>query len=331
MDVRKDGVSLYSIQGNRITYIRLLFLPINQNLDYDYPLYHSFFEPPVFFSFLFLAALCCLGVYVLYRSRKQGGEGNYSFKLMGWGILWFFITLSVESSIIPIKDVIFEHRLYLPSAGFIMALMGAIALAVQNVKSRRAVNIIAAGIIVILLVSGGATYARNSVWQNNIVLWEDVTKKSPFKVRPHINLGIAYDKAGRIDDAIREYLRALQIQPDAELHYNLATAYDKKGLFDDAVREYLKAIQMRPDFAEAHNNLGSLYGRQGRTEDAMNGFLTAIQINPDHANAHNNLGILYGMQGRIKDAIREFQTVLSLDPNHAGARKNLEMILRTKQ
>src|SRR3972149_1852378 len=108
-----------------VTYIRLLFLPINQNLDYDYPLSHSLFEPQTFFSFLFLSAIFAFAVYLFIRSRRTTkspsplwGEGkslptkylsgsNAHGLLISFGIFWFFITLSVESSIIPIRDVIF--------------------------------------------------------------------------------------------------------------------------------------------------------------------------------------------------------------------------------
>jgi hypothetical protein len=105
------------------TYIRLLFLPVNQNLDYDYPLYNSLFEPGVFFSFLFLLSIFGLAIYLFKRSRKTGN--GYSL-MASFGILWFFITLSVESSIIPIRDVIFEHRLYLPSVGAVVAFGAAV-------------------------------------------------------------------------------------------------------------------------------------------------------------------------------------------------------------
>jgi len=94
-----------------VTYIRLLFLPINQNLDYDYPLAHSLFAFPTFLSFLFLVMLVIVGIWIFRKSR-----------LISFGIFWFFITLSVESSIIPIRDVIFEHRVYLPSVGFVICL-----------------------------------------------------------------------------------------------------------------------------------------------------------------------------------------------------------------
>ena len=57
------------------TYIRLIFLPINQNLDYDYPIYRSFFDLPVLLSFLFLSTLLGIAVYLLYKSRR-GAKGK---------------------------------------------------------------------------------------------------------------------------------------------------------------------------------------------------------------------------------------------------------------
>jgi len=93
-----------------VTYIRLLFLPMNQNLDYDYPIARSFFQFPTFLSFLFLLVLVILAVYLFLKD----------YRFISFATFWFFITLSVESSIIPIRDVIFEHRVYLPSVGFVM-------------------------------------------------------------------------------------------------------------------------------------------------------------------------------------------------------------------
>jgi hypothetical protein len=91
-----------------VTYIRLLFLPMNQNLDYDYPIARTLFQSSTFVSFVFLLALFLLAVYLLIKG----------YRLISFAIFWFFITLSIESSIIPIRDVIYEHRVYLPSVGF---------------------------------------------------------------------------------------------------------------------------------------------------------------------------------------------------------------------
>jgi hypothetical protein len=106
-----------------VTYIRLLFFPVNQNLDYDYPISRTPFEFPTFFSFLFLASIVVFGIFMFKRSR-----------LISFGIFWFFITLSVESSIIPIRDVIFEHRVYLPSVGFVIFLTVVIYQMMEQIK-----------------------------------------------------------------------------------------------------------------------------------------------------------------------------------------------------
>jgi len=117
-----------------VTYLRLLFLPVNQNLVYDYPVYRTLFTPPVFLSFLLLVALFGLAVYLAYRSRLEVKVSRLEtqnsklitqnlpfYRLIAFGMFWFFLTLSVESSIIPITDVIFEHRIYLPSVGAFLA------------------------------------------------------------------------------------------------------------------------------------------------------------------------------------------------------------------
>jgi hypothetical protein len=91
-------------------YIKLLFVPVNQNLDYDWPVTRSIDIPTILF-FILLASIIILAVKMFRKHR-----------LASFGILWFFIALSVESSFFVIDDVIFEHRLYLPSIGFAIVL-----------------------------------------------------------------------------------------------------------------------------------------------------------------------------------------------------------------
>jgi protein O-mannosyl-transferase len=93
------------------TYIRLLLLPINQNLDYDYPIAKTLFEFPTLFSFVGHVAVVGVSFW-LYK--KKG------WLLMPFGVAWFYIALSPVQSFVPIIDVIFEHRLYMPSIGFFL-------------------------------------------------------------------------------------------------------------------------------------------------------------------------------------------------------------------
>jgi hypothetical protein len=94
-------------------YIKLLFIPANLNLDYDWPITRNI----DFTTALFFVVLTSIIVIAIKLFRRA--------KLISFGIIWFFVTLSVTSSFIVIYDVIFEHRLYLPSIGFaiVMAFM----------------------------------------------------------------------------------------------------------------------------------------------------------------------------------------------------------------
>ncbi|MHC4502886.1 MAG: tetratricopeptide repeat protein, partial [Planctomycetota bacterium] len=139
------------------TYIRLLFLPVGQNLDYDYPLYTSFFQPGVFMSFVFLLLLFAGGVYLIVRSRK----GEPSLRLAGFGMIWFFVALSVESSIIPIVDVIFEHRVYLPSAGAFTALVCGAFLLVSKLGHGKPRTAAIALLAFLPVLCAGAAFKRN--------------------------------------------------------------------------------------------------------------------------------------------------------------------------
>lgn len=173
-----------------VTYLRLLVWPVGQNVDYDYPVYHSFFEFAVIGSLIVLLAFFAISILLL-RSHSR-------FRLAGLGILWFFVTLSVESSLIPIRDVIFEHRVYLPSVGLFLAmtLVGAQLLESQQ---RLAMGLGAAVVVVLAL----ATYQRNNVWQDDRSLWSDVVAKSPMKARGHNGLGHAYLEEDLLDGFFR--------------------------------------------------------------------------------------------------------------------------------
>jgi hypothetical protein len=96
------------------TYIRLLFLPIKQNLDYDYPIARTLFEFPTLLSFIGHIAVVSAAFW-LYK--KKG------WLLIPFGVAWFYIGLSPVQSFVPIIDVIFEHRVYMPSIGFILILV----------------------------------------------------------------------------------------------------------------------------------------------------------------------------------------------------------------
>ena len=315
-----------------VTYIRLLFLPINQNLDYDYPLSHSLFEPQTFVSFLFLSAIFVFAVYLFIRSRRTD---NAHGLLISFGILWFFITLSVESSIIPIRDVIFEHRLYLPSVGIVIAFSSAVLYGTSYARERLGIKVSLLLATCVLLLATVfpldiATYKRNLVWKDEVTLWEDVVRKSPRKARAHNNLGVYYHyMRGWLNEAIMEYETALKLKPDyAEAYYNRGNAYRSQGRLDEAIQEYRTALKLKTDYAEAYNNLGSVYYIQRRFDEGIKEYITALRLKPDYPDAHYNLGLAYTEKGLKEEAREEFKRLLEIKPQDTESLKMFEILSR---
>jgi tetratricopeptide (TPR) repeat protein len=311
-----------------VTYLRLLVLPVNQNLDYDYPMYDSFFALPVLLSFLFLFSIFSCGIILFKQSRITAP----SSRLIAFGIFWFFLSLSVESSIIPLH-LIYEHRLYLPSAGFFVVIVTAMFLLLEIAKNQKLTKIVFVVFVLILIVLISATYARNEAWQSIAGLWEDVVSKSPENSRAHNNLGNAYVLEGKSEEAIEHYLLALEARPAirptpryyAEIHYNIANAYKDTGLLDKAIEHYRKALRIDFNNLDAYNNLGLVYSSQDLPQKAITYFQAAIELDPDYAEAHFNLGEVYFSRGWSDKAIEHYKIFLKLRPDHKRVHYNIAL------
>ena len=320
-------------------YVRLLFLPVNQNIDYDYPLYRSFFELPVFLSFLFLLSILICGIYFYYRSRitdHSSELGVRSFtvhpsRLIAFGVFWFFLTLSVESSVIPIVDVIFEHRIYLPSAGaFIAIVSGAYFLFQRLEKGGKKAAL--AVFIGMLLVLSTATYARNTIWKSEVNLWEDVVSKSPNKARPHNNLGAVYLVDGKIDAALEQLKITLRLEPDyKDAHINIGSVYKAKGRMEDAIEHYRAAMKSDPNSANIYVILGSTYLAKGDVDKAVEYLEIALRLKPKNlVIAHNNLAAAYQSKGLFEKAVEHYRSVAELEPRNSASYFNLGNLYQSK-
>jgi protein O-mannosyl-transferase len=308
-----------------VLYLRLLVVPVGQNVDHDMPVFNSLFDPPVLFSFLLLVALFAGAVRlaILSRTNKERPE----LRLVSFGILWFFIAVSVESSVIPLGELVAEYRLYLPSVGISIAVVALGLMAARSFLLRPALVYGLCGLAVAAL--SAATALRNTAWASETALWEDAARKSPALVRPHQNLGLYYSAQGRLEEARRELLAALALAPDnAELHNNLGVVYRKLGAYDLAVGEYGIVLKRFPDDAMTRYNLGNVYLAQGSVPEAIREYEAAMKLIPDYDEVHNNLGIAYCRNGRINAAVGAFDRALRLNPQNVNAFKNREACIR---
>lgn len=268
-----------------VTYLRLYLLPYGQNVDPDPQLYTSPFQWQVLSAGIMLVFMVGYAFRLFRRNRD-----DVRCALVFAGACWYLLALAVSSSFIPLPDLMAEHRAYLPSVGFIMALICLIDLLRTKAESTRVNRMLVIGISAWCMILIVLTYNRNKVWRSPVRLWSDAVKKSPAKDRPWINLGVAYGKSGNFLEASKCFLKVIEINPDWSQAYEmLGDSYLELKRYREAVDVSLRGINIDPANPIIYNNLGIAYAELGRDDDAKQAFSTAIALKPGYQNAMINL------------------------------------------
>jgi tetratricopeptide (TPR) repeat protein len=293
-----------------MTYVRLIFLPMGQNADYGYPVAGGLLEIRTLLSFAGYAGLWALGAGLI---RKRPA--------LSFSMLWFMITLTPDSSIVPLVNMIFEHRLYLPLAGLFPGLVLCLFEMPGRVgKVREAARAyMAAALVLAVAVLGVSAYSRNMVWADWFTMYGDLIRKTPAKFRVNINLARAYSYAGEHEKALHYYQSAVNLDSTREVGwYALGNAYMKLEDTEMAITSYRSALNLNPDFVEAHNNIGIAYLNAERLEEAIRHFEASLMLRPGIAQGHLNLAIAYQAAGQEDEAKRHFIMARELKAGDRG-------------
>ncbi len=147
----------------------------------------------------------------------------------------------------------------------------------------------------------------------------------------HDNIGMALQAAGRPQEAIGQFDRALRLNPDfAQAHYNLGLALESLGRTQEAVEHYEQAIRIQPDYGDAHNNLAGILRNQGRLPEAINHYEQAARSKPNVAGVHFNFGSTLEQAGRVDEAIGQYEQAIRIQPDFAFAHNNLGVLLMSR-
>jgi len=287
------------------TYLRLLFFPYPQSLEYEFPASGGV---------LHIAGLLAIfgAAWWLFRHER--------WRVPGFSILAFFILLAPTSSIIPSTDAAFEHRLYLPMLAF--SLLAAWLLSRAPRRTWIAVAL--------LLILGVLTIRRGTVWSSEIALWEDTVKRAPGKARVWFNLGGAYLNTD-LAKARPAFLHAVELQPDfVEATYDLGVIEQRQQNWSRALAYYERTVEKNPQYWPAWNNMGNTLFAMGQRERAVQYFEKTLSLNRDYWPAQYNIAIVHFMSGRYADAVPRLRTVLDWSPDFREARQLLVLsIART--
>ncbi len=128
---------------------------------------------------------------------------------------------------------------------------------------------------------------------------------------------------GDLERAVALYRESIGVQPTAEAHTFLGWTYSFQGKLDEAIAECQKAIQVDPDFGNPYNDIGAYLIEKERWDEAIPWFEKAMKAKryESYAFPHLNLGRVWERKGEWHKAIKEYEEAMKANPNYAVARE----------
>lgn len=272
--VQKKGGAVSSLEtialGERIAnafvsylrYVGKMVLPVNLSILYPHP--HPA-KWPLLLVIVSIAFVVGMSVVAAYWGRKN----RYIF--VGW--FWFLGTLVPVIGLVQVGiQAMADRYSYIPHIGLFIVLAWGVMELTANSKQQK--EILVLGSTVMLLACLALTYNQISYWRDSITLFTHATQVTK-------NNYLAYN--------------------------NLGHWLDNKGRSDEALENYRKSIEINPNYDEAQNNIGYVLAKKGKPEESIPYYFASLRLNPNRAEVHNNLGNAYADLGKLDEAIAEYQ------------------------
>jgi protein O-mannosyl-transferase len=248
----------------------------------------------------------------------------------------WFVAILLPTLLVPMpSEVVAERRMYLPLAavavfvivgGFAaLAWRGQLRRSNESTISSRALSPrpLMIGATVLALVFAVVTSYRLQVYGDVITIWRDAVARQPDNVRATINLGCVLQDAGRYNEAIEQFERALTIdptRPDVGLaHRSLGLTWARLGQPEKAIHHLKLAMRLRPDVTNDHGLLGSLLLDMHQFPEAVQQLELAVQQRPADIMPLANLASAYANLGRGSDAVATAEKARALADKQGAA------------
>ena len=272
-------------------YLALFFVPVGQSIMHAVHRAGSLADPKALLAISALAGLLAVAIGVRRR-----------VPLASFGIVWFLAVIAPSSSVVALREGMAEHRVYLASAGLVMAIAG-IAAANRRLSSQVRPGFPAMALLVIVCtILGGLTMARNALWRYSPNLWRDAIRHAPDMWEPHYALGDTLRAAGDCSSAVAEYETVVRMRPrHRDAHTNLGICLAQTNRVAEADAAFHRALEIDPQYARGYTNLGALALLTGQPERAREMYLRALEIEP-----RNTLALMQ-LAGLYENVFKDFQ------------------------
>jgi tetratricopeptide (TPR) repeat protein len=300
-----------------VRYLFLLFFPLPRFLVFDwwgFPVSHGITDPITTLPSMIL--VISLVVFSLLKLKR--------YPFISFGILWYFLAISLESFLAVGTDLYYEHRNYLPFTGL------SIGIASQGIvffKDRINNRTAWISVTIICLTLGSLTFARNFVWKDSVTLWGDTLKKNPSNLRAIMAMGNASWKINDMKSAERYYREAVRISSNDRKLYYLNESFYSLGMLYLMNRDLQKAKELIDKFSHSIESykpeiLTGFY--KALSSDAEGALSEYRAIAPetkgiDRVVVYTLMGDAYRDKGMWKRALEKYREAISLDPGFSSA------------
>src|ERR1017187_5611985 len=265
-------------------------------------------------TWMLMAATASAVVLAIISSFVWRAGRARAYLPVGW--LWFLGTLVPVIGLVQVGGAALADRYtYIPSIGvFIAVTFGVRDLANRFQFPKKAIATPAVLILATCLI---LTENQLRYWHDNETLFAHALAVTKNNHIAHVNLGVALEQKGKLNEALAEYRAAEQLAPELyHIHNNLGNLLDNLGHPNNALTEYRWAVLLNPSLPSLHNGAGIVLVELGRFDEAMSQFKEAAQLDPTYPWAHFEIGKMRLKQGRDAEAIDEFLEALRIDPNN---------------
>jgi tetratricopeptide (TPR) repeat protein len=293
-------------------YFGEFFLPTGLSADTDWGLLPSVLDLRFFAGCAFVLAMM---IVAFYTSKKK------ETRPISFGILWFFLALIPTSSIIPLAEVLNDHRMYFPFIGLVLSVGWAINLLWRKYGSPQTLRVALSLILAVFACCAYGTYRRNQVWHDERSLWYDVTTKSPGNARGLMNYGLALYNDGDYAGAEKYLKKAEKLTPEyAVVYVNLGLVEALEGKRVLAENYYKAAIKLGSNTPDPYCYYAQFLEEEWRYNEAVPLLQQAIKISSLYLVPRTQLMYIYSMTGdwdKLKALAQ--QTMLLLPENTAAS------------
>ncbi len=347
-----------------LTYLELIFLPLNLHMERYIPIETSFFTFSVFpglFMFFGMIVLAIrdflISFFSLGRAPHQSiddalklkqaepvggfalgefenaippaGIGGRRTPFYFFGIGWFLIALAPYSNIlIPINGIIYEHWMYLPLIGIFICAINFF----ENIfkeKKDFLKNLAILFLVFFLTFFSVVTILRNRDWKDSIALYNQILKYNK-TYRVYNNLGNAYSDIGEYEKAKENYLKAINFDPgfpQPEAYNNLGLVFFRQNKYDEAIFYYQEALKVRKNYPTALINLGDIYLRKKDWAESKKYYLLYNQLFPYDFYPYFKLGEISFHERNCSESMSYLGKAKEVAPPDKEVQENLFLLI----